>query len=222
MYTGAPGADNENGPSTPLATQLEDPINRQALLLQSNVMAELADGTGGRFFHGNNDLPGGFHQLGSPPEYIYVLAFRPEILKKAGQYHRLKSCWPRTVAPRCRRAVAITKLRAPTLPKSCSPTNCNRRCFRAMKCTAYRLRSRRSTPGQRLRIAELLVTTRIDLSGVHFHKVSNANVDDLTLVCGLFDLNGNYLQGKEAEISLAAGGRRAPAANRRHERQNNV
>jgi hypothetical protein len=49
---------------------------------------------------------------------------------------------------------------------------------------------------------ELSVTTHVDVSGIHFRKVNNTNVDDLTLVCGLFDINGNYLQGKKREIAL--------------------
>jgi hypothetical protein len=41
-----------------------------------DVMSELADGTGGKFFHGNNGLADGLNQLAALSEYTYVLGFR--------------------------------------------------------------------------------------------------------------------------------------------------
>jgi VWFA-related protein len=55
-----------------------------------NVMAELTDGTGGTFFHHNNNLEDGFTRLISGPTYLYLLAFSPEDMKSNGAYHRLK------------------------------------------------------------------------------------------------------------------------------------
>ena len=202
LNTGAPGADNENGPSTPLATQLEDPINRQALLLQSNVMAELADGTGGKFFRGDNDLLGGFDQLGSPPEYIYVLAFRPEILKKGGQYHRLKIVLAKNRDSTVQARRGYYETAGTDAPEKLLSDELQQALFSREEMHSLPIALKTEYARKEASNRELLVTTRIDLSGVHFHKVNNANVDDLTLVCGLFDLNGNYLQGKRREISL--------------------
>ena len=44
---------------------------------QSDVLEELADGTGGAYFHNNNDLKGGFQRLASAPTYSYLLGFSP-------------------------------------------------------------------------------------------------------------------------------------------------
>ena len=202
LYTGAPGADNENGPSTPLATQLEDPINRQALLLQSNVMAELADGTGGKLFHNNNDLLGGLDQLGSPPEFVYVLAFRPEILKKGGQYHRLKIVLAKTHEFTVQARRGYYETAGTDAPEKLLSDELQQALFSREEMHSLPIALKTEYARKEAANRELSVTTRIDLSGVHFHKVNNANVDDLTLVCGLFDLNGNYLQGKRREISL--------------------
>ncbi len=57
---------------------------------QEDVLAELADGTGGTWFHNNNDLNEGFRRLAAAPEFIYVLAFTPENLKSNGKFHSLK------------------------------------------------------------------------------------------------------------------------------------
>ena len=53
-------------------------------------MAELADGTGGTFFHNNNDLDAGFRRLTDAPETVYVLELSLDNIKLDGSYHRLK------------------------------------------------------------------------------------------------------------------------------------
>ncbi len=58
--------------------------------LNENVMAELADGTGGTYFHNSNDLEGGFKRLTTGPEYLYLLEFSVKNVKQDGTYHRLK------------------------------------------------------------------------------------------------------------------------------------
>jgi VWFA-related protein len=54
------------------------------------VLEELADGTGGVFFHNNNDVNEGFRRVAARPEYSYVLAFSPQDLKFDGRFHKLK------------------------------------------------------------------------------------------------------------------------------------
>jgi len=55
----------------------------------NQVMSDLAQATGGLFFHNNNDLPYGFSQLGSIPEVSYLLGFTPTEAGN-GKYHKLK------------------------------------------------------------------------------------------------------------------------------------
>ena len=56
----------------------------------NQVMSDLAQATGGLFFHNNNDLPNGFRQVGSIPEVSYVLGFHPGEAPVGGKYHKLK------------------------------------------------------------------------------------------------------------------------------------
>jgi len=58
--------------------------------LNQDVMAELADGTGGTFFHNSNDLQGGLKLLTAAPEYVYLLQFSLDNVKPDGTYHRLR------------------------------------------------------------------------------------------------------------------------------------
>ena len=55
-----------------------------------NAMAELAQGTGGRFFHNNNDLQGGIETLTAAPENLYLLEVSLKDVKANGAYHRLQ------------------------------------------------------------------------------------------------------------------------------------
>ena len=50
----------------------------------------MSAGTGGSYFHNNNDLQGGFKRLTAGPEYLYLLEFSIGAVKQNGSYHRLK------------------------------------------------------------------------------------------------------------------------------------
>jgi VWFA-related protein len=63
-------------------------LERQEHTARSELMADLAYGTGGTFFHNNNDMNEGFRRTAETPEYIYVLGFSPQ--KLDGKFHRLK------------------------------------------------------------------------------------------------------------------------------------
>jgi VWFA-related protein len=55
-----------------------------------SVLAELAYGTGGTFFHNSNDLNAGFKALTEVPDIVYVLELPLDNIKPDGTYHRFK------------------------------------------------------------------------------------------------------------------------------------
>jgi VWFA-related protein len=63
-------------------------FDRDEATARSQVLADLAYGTGGMFFHNSNDLRTGFRQTADVPEFIYVLGFSPQ--KLDGKFHKLK------------------------------------------------------------------------------------------------------------------------------------
>jgi VWFA-related protein len=71
-------------------SQLKSEYRRNSMSLNEDVMAELAHGTGGAYFHNSNDLESGFKQLAAAPEYLYLLEFSIRDVKQNGSYHRLK------------------------------------------------------------------------------------------------------------------------------------
>jgi len=72
------------------AGQIIDSTHLTAMKRAEDVMSELADGTGGAFFHNSNDLGAGFKSLTDAPEIVYVLELSPDGVKPDGSYHRLK------------------------------------------------------------------------------------------------------------------------------------
>jgi VWFA-related protein len=73
-----------------LMSGLRSQYHSATMNLSEDVMAELANGTGGTYFHDSNDLEGGFKSLTQAPEYVYLLEFSLEKLKSDGTYHPLK------------------------------------------------------------------------------------------------------------------------------------
>jgi VWFA-related protein len=68
----------------------ESEILRRAAEAGENPLSELADGTGGIFFHNSNDLDAGLQKLAAGPEHMYLIEISPAGLKPDGSYHHLK------------------------------------------------------------------------------------------------------------------------------------
>jgi hypothetical protein len=69
--------------------RLIDRYRRDSMDANADVMGELADGTGGTFYHNNNDLEAGLRTLISGADYTYLLAFSVANTKP-GDRHSLK------------------------------------------------------------------------------------------------------------------------------------
>ena len=72
------------------AMQIIDSTHLAAMTRAEGVMSELADGTGGAFFHNSNDLGAGFKNLSDAPEVVYVLELSLDGVKPDGSYHRVR------------------------------------------------------------------------------------------------------------------------------------
>jgi len=89
MYTLTEDA-GERGRGSARAEQAETQYHGYSMVLNEDVMAELADGTGGTYFHNSNDLQGGLQALAAVPEYVYLLELSLQNVKLDGAYHPLK------------------------------------------------------------------------------------------------------------------------------------
>jgi VWFA-related protein len=91
LYTSEMDASNRGGSSArDLQTGQHSEYLRTAMNLNEDIMAELANGTGGTYFHNSNDLEGGFRTVTEVPDCVYLLEFSPGNQKPDGKYHPLK------------------------------------------------------------------------------------------------------------------------------------
>ncbi|HLK66146.1 MAG TPA: VWA domain-containing protein [Bryobacteraceae bacterium] len=93
LYTVTPGRPIDAPPvrGRAVRTQIaEASIQSRQASATDDAMAVLALGTGGQFYHNNNDFDKGFHELGSIPETVYILGFSPSSIVADGKYHPLK------------------------------------------------------------------------------------------------------------------------------------
>jgi len=96
LYAVVPGGDASesrpvnSGRGARQARTAELAVQNSQESAKDDGMAVLSSGTGGMFFHNNNDLLRGFRELGMVPEVIYVLSFAPSDAIPNGRFHELK------------------------------------------------------------------------------------------------------------------------------------
>jgi VWFA-related protein len=91
LYTTNMDASERGGASArDLMTGEMAQYHSETMNLSEDVMAEFANGSGGKFFHNSNDLEGGLKELAQAPEFVYLLEMSLDKVKADGAYHRLK------------------------------------------------------------------------------------------------------------------------------------
>ena len=201
LYTNDPGDADAVRYSSPISGFLRQ-ADTSAALQADDVLAELADGTGGKFFHNDNDLKGGLDQLAARPEYLYVLGFSPQDLKPDGSFHALK--------------VRVRNLPGASLQVRhgyWAPKKARDDAEEAKDDIADAVFSRYEISDLPVDLeteyfkpsdekAELTVVARIKAGGLHFRKGDERNNDRVTVVSGVFDSDGNFIKGIQRVITL--------------------
>jgi hypothetical protein len=167
-------------------------------------MAELADATGGTFFHNNNDLREGLKRLAAQPEFIYVLGFSPQNLKFDGSFHQLRVTLNKSAGA----GYTLQARRGYSAPKhAIDPEEAARDEIREAVFSREELHDIpvdlnlqffKSSEVQ----AKLSVLARVDIRNLPYRKVSDRNNEKLTIVSGVFDRNGNFISGLEKIVEL--------------------
>ena len=162
---------------------------RESSEADGDVIKDLAEGTGGTFFHHNNDLRAGFERLVAAPAFSYVLGFSPTEPKQDGQFHRLK--------------VRLAALKHVTLE--------SRRGYYAIEFdakadSAGEVSDAISSEDQRFDLpivlqtgyskpfasdnAKVLIVAKVDLTWFRYQNMPPLNRDALTAIAILFDSKG--------------------------------
>ena len=170
--------------------------------VQSEVLGELADGTGGTFFHNRNDLDEGFRQAGAAPPISYLLAFSPQNLKLDGRFHLLK------VTLTNKQKYSVQARRGYYAPRTApDPSETARLEIEEALFSQDEIRDLPAELHTQFfkkdeAEARLAVLTHLDLKGIRFRKVEGRNRDDLTLATAIFDENGKFVTGGEKVVEM--------------------
>ena len=168
-----------------------------------DLLGELADGTGGTFFHNDNGLKEGLNQLAARPEVIYVLGFSPQNLKYDGSFHALKV----KIGPlygglslQVRKSYWVPNHAAN--PAEVASDEIREAVFSSDEIRDIPLDVQTKFFKSAEQKAELTVTGHVDVGTLRFQKAQDRNNDTVTVVAGLFDANGNFISGLERVLNL--------------------
>jgi len=193
---------SEKGAYSPTSQTLFAQYQRESATATEDVLAELADGTGGIFFHNNNDLNAGFARVAAAPEVSYVLGFSPQAMKPDGAFHRLK------VSLLNRKGVDIQARRGYYALKH--TRNAEEDAKSDIEDAIFSREEMRDIPvnlqTQFFKAdsssAKLTILAKVDLRPLRFKKLDGRNNDVLTVVSVLFDRNGNYITGLTKTLTM--------------------
>jgi VWFA-related protein len=174
----------------------------QSQSVQSQVLGELADGTGGTFFHNRNDVDEGFRQAGAAPPISYLLAFSPQNLKLDGRFHLLKV----TLANKQKYSVQARRgyyaPRTAADPAETAKREIEEALFSQDEIHDLPVELHTQFFKKDEAEARLAVLTHLDLRGIRFRKAEGRNRDDLTVATAIFDENGKYVTGDEKVVEM--------------------
>jgi hypothetical protein len=169
---------------------------------QEDVLAQLADGTGGKFFHNRNDVDEAMREAGAAPAISYLLGFSPQNLKIDGRFHALK------VAFSSKEKFDIQARHGYFAPKTLSdPAESAKLELQEALFSQEEIRDLpvelqtqffKKDEAQ----ARLAVLTHLDVKNIRFRKLLGRNNDQLTILTGIFDENGNFVTGLSKVVDM--------------------
>ncbi|MGA7856044.1 MAG: VWA domain-containing protein [Candidatus Acidiferrales bacterium] len=170
--------------------------------VQSEVLADLAYSTGGFYFRNNNYLDAGFRTTAAEPEVSYLLAIVPDNLKNDGNFHTLsvKVLTKDKYTVQARRGFFAPK-RGQT-PEEVAKQDIEDALFSQEEQEGFPIQLHLQYYKVDKMNAKLSVLAHVDLTKVHFEKAEGRNWDDLTIVAGLFDRNGNFISGEQKTLEM--------------------
>jgi VWFA-related protein len=192
----------------------QERLDSQRELASQDVLAEVAQDTGGTYFHNNNDLKAGFGALaGSPVDY--VLAFAPTDIKPDGKFHTLK-----VKLAEKHKNVSVQARRGYFAPKNEAEATAEARRQAAFDAEAQSEEQIREamfskTVSQQLPVGlggklsdmqagtrELSLVSHLDAKPLRFQKEGGHNLNTVNFVFAIFDEKDNLVMARLRRTNL--------------------
>lgn len=182
--------------------RIEGMYRMQTQFEQGQVLASLAANTGGTYFHNRNDLDVGLRQAMAAPSVAYILGFKPQNAEANGKLHNLKVriASGRDYSIQARNGYYATKKSAD--PEEQAKQEVTETLFAREEITSIPMQMKTAFFKSDDTSAQLSVLTRLDTRGVKFRKIDGRSCDNVVLATGVFDANGQLVDGKIKEITL--------------------
>jgi len=169
---------------------------------QEDVLAQFADGTGGKFYHNRNDVDTAMREAGAAPEVSYVLGFSPQNLKFDGRFHTLKVGLTTKEKLNVQARHGYFAPRSAEDPAQITKEEIQEALFSQEEILDIPVDLQTQFFKNDQSGARLSVLTRLDVKSVRFRKALGRNNDQLTIVTGIFDENGQYVTGVQKIIEM--------------------
>jgi VWFA-related protein len=174
----------------------------QAQSAQEEVLAALADGTGGTFFHNRNDIDVGMERAGASPEVSYVLGFSPQNLKIDGSFHTIKVSLANKLKYMVQARRGYYAPKAIKDPGEAAKEEIQEAIFSQEEIHDLPVELQTQFFKKDAAEARLAVLTHFDLKGIRFRKAEGRNLDNVTIATAIFDENGNFVTGGQKVVEM--------------------
>ncbi len=202
LYTMTPGGGASERVENAATLQEKTPFQTAESQTVTDVIADLAQGTGGAFYHGTNNFDEGMARVAAAPRYIYVLGFSPQDLKLDGKFHTLKVTLKNKKGYDLQVRKGYYAASSAISPEAKATQQIEDAFFSrdeihnvpAVLQTQYF----KGDNGD----VTLSAVTKIDAKKLTFKKVNDRNTNDVTVVTGIFDSDGNYISGQQKILQM--------------------
>ena len=166
------------------------------------ALAELTSGTGGRLAEKTNDLDQACALAAGAPEDLYILGFVPQNLKLDGRYHQLKVTLRNARGLTAEARHGYYAPRYADTPAEQAKKQIEEAFFSTEEIrdlpVAVETQFFKSGSDQ----ATVDVLAKVDVKQLRYEKEGGRNRNDVTVVSGLFDHDGNYVSGTQKVLEL--------------------
>jgi VWFA-related protein len=175
---------------------------RQGRQRTGDVLLEAAEGTGGILVQNSNDMESGLSRIGGLRSASYLLGFAPTDLKFDGQFHKV------TVKLGNKENLTVQTRQGYFAPKQAENAEAaeNDKLERAMfsQRDTNELPVQFSTKFDKVdaQTTKFSVIAEVDLRSMRFRKAGGNNLDDVTMMLGIFDVDGNYITGQKKTLKM--------------------
>jgi VWFA-related protein len=190
--------------------------NREAVA--TGVLAEVAEGTGGKYVHNTNDLQAGF--AGLERSGAYILAFAPAELKADGSYHTLKVTLggeSKGFTIQARRGYFAPKGDAPVAGSATGSTESagdaaaraqhdqiQQQVLSKVDVTQLPVSLRNSIAEQPDKTQILSVSAHLDTRALQFQQEADHSVNAITFVVAVFDGKDKVIEAQQRHVRINA------------------